>query len=295
MLTRDDLIKLIDKHKLSKHTDFILKHSKPAIYLSREYVPNEDDISVGASKIGGNPDLPADFNWQHFEGVPLTFLAQIKLEDVKPLDIDDVLPDSGWLYFFYELGNQPYGGPDQKNGWQVIYIESTVALNRTAHPTANTEFYPIKALPAFKLSVSEVWTAPSEEYAFKQIGSNKPHWDDPDANHYIDLLAEIEDSTSESFHYLLGNPMQIQGDINIEASFGANSLELGSDNYETAMTNLKDDITQWRLLFQMDSDYQEDANFDLMFGDVGRVYFMIRESDLKARRFNQVWTIMQCT
>lgn len=43
----------------------------------------------------------------------------------------------------------------------------------------------------------------------------------------------------------------------------------------------------------MDTDSVSKADFYLMFGDVGRLYFMIREQDLKARTFNQVWALEQ--
>ena len=64
------------------------------------------------SKIGGIPDLPPDFIWPYFENVhgwnfstphPLSFIAQILLEDLIPYDLDHLLPTSGILYFFFNL------------------------------------------------------------------------------------------------------------------------------------------------------------------------------------------------
>ena len=62
----------------------------------------------GASKIGGKPYLPADFEWPTFTDSddnvtrPLSFFCQINLAEVKPFDKDGVLPGRGTLYFFYE-------------------------------------------------------------------------------------------------------------------------------------------------------------------------------------------------
>lgn len=48
--------------------------------------------------------------------------------------------------------------------------------------------------------------------------------------------------------------------------------------------------TDWRLLLQIDSD--DAAN--MMWGDVGRIYFWIRREDLERRDFNHTWLVMQC-
>jgi uncharacterized protein YwqG len=45
------------------------------------------------------------------------------------------------------------------------------------------------------------------------------------------------------------------------------------------------------LLLQIDSD---DA-LGSVWGDLGRVYFWIRDQDLAARRFDRIWHVMQCT
>ncbi len=49
---------------------------------------------------------------------------------------------------------------------------------------------------------------------------------------------------------------------------------------------------RWMLLFQLDTVVCGD--FELMFGDCGRIYFYITKEDLKERRFDRVWLILQC-
>ena len=39
----------------------------------------------------------------------------------------------------------------------------------------------------------------------------------------------------------------------------------------------------------------ENGDFELMFGDCGRIYFYIRREDLAQRRFDRVWLIQQCS
>lgn len=46
----------------------------------------------------------------------------------------------------------------------------------------------------------------------------------------------------------------------------------------------------WELLLRVDSD--ENAN--MMWGDVGRLYYLIRRQDLELRAFEKAWLIFQC-
>lgn len=56
------------------------------------------------------------------------------------------------------------------------------------------------------------------------------------------------------------------------------------------VAELEPGIRDWILLFQLDTD----AAADMMWGDVGTVYFTIKKDDLAARRFENAWFSMQC-
>src|SRR6185295_2063256 len=47
---------------------------------------SDDEVALGATKIGGQPDLPEDMPWPEWRGAPLNFLAQIHLADVARYD-----------------------------------------------------------------------------------------------------------------------------------------------------------------------------------------------------------------
>ncbi|MDR2512739.1 MAG: DUF1963 domain-containing protein [Puniceicoccales bacterium] len=47
---------------------------------------------------------------------------------------------------------------------------------------------------------------------------------------------------------------------------------------------------RWKLLLQLDSD--DDTGW--MWGDVGTVYFRIREQDARKADFSKVWMVFQC-
>lgn len=55
--------------------------------------------------------------------------------------------------------------------------------------------------------------------------------------------------------------------------------------------NLESGAADWRLLLQIDTD--EDGP-GWMWGDVGRIYFWVKEQDLRSLRFDDAWLVFQC-
>lgn len=107
--------------------------------------PTEDPL-FGQSKWWGEPDMPETMaypealvtedgdSWQD----PLTFVCQIRLEDIAALDSEGLLPHEGMLYFFaaldYFLGDieapsYPGMGPWQPQHFRVLYAPNCEALH----------------------------------------------------------------------------------------------------------------------------------------------------------------------
>jgi uncharacterized protein YwqG len=63
-----------------------------------------------------------------------------------------------------------------------------------------------------------------------------------------------------------------------------------SDSLEEESQEGIEGRNDWRLLLQIASD----QSLDFSWGDGGNLYFMIRESDARAGRFEDVWLISQC-
>jgi uncharacterized protein YwqG len=94
---------------------------------------------TGKSKWWGEPDMPEELDWPAVsvtdeEGEtyddPLTFICQLRCEDIAPLDPDGMLPHEGMLYFFaaldYFLGDldtpaYPGMGEWEKRCFRVSY------------------------------------------------------------------------------------------------------------------------------------------------------------------------------
>lgn len=96
---------------------------------------------TGRSKMWGCPDLPESMDYPELtvnddgEMVddPMTFVCQIRLEDIADFDHQGILPHKGMLYFFasldYFLGNhdalaQPGMGEWNKRYFKVLYSQS---------------------------------------------------------------------------------------------------------------------------------------------------------------------------
>jgi len=70
---------------------------KPAIGLRTR--PSKGH-TVGATRVGGEPDLPIDVDWPEGDGGPLLFVMQVRLTDVTRFDLEELLPSNGHLSLF---------------------------------------------------------------------------------------------------------------------------------------------------------------------------------------------------
>ena len=133
----------------------VVREAEPLSSLSLSALP------LGASRLGGVPDLPAGTEWPSHAGVPLTFLLQVRLEDAHaamagarradgrpfpPLPAE--LPRRGWLVYFHLLCDnevfKPLRSADAdwwgkgRHAGQLLWWDDATAsasqLQRTRHP-----------------------------------------------------------------------------------------------------------------------------------------------------------------
>src|SRR3954468_699704 len=112
-----DLHELLVSSGLSRVADVIERHARPSIRLTAHAVEDEDTLPLGASKLGGSPDLPPDYEWPRHDYFPLSFVTQINLADVAPYDPWAILPHEGMLYFFFD---KDYGFRVQANDKRIV-------------------------------------------------------------------------------------------------------------------------------------------------------------------------------
>ena len=124
-----------------------------------------DDALTGQSKWWGEPDMPDELDWPAVTVTedgetyddPLTFVCQLRCDDIAALDPEGLLPHEGMLYFFaaldYYLGYldtpaYPGLGEWQQKYFRVLYSPSLDALHthRTLYPDGSPATMPAEAI-----------------------------------------------------------------------------------------------------------------------------------------------------
>jgi uncharacterized protein YwqG len=276
--------------ELSRLAQPILAAAQPAVLV--ELLPDSaGDLPLGASKIGGDPDLPAAYPWPTWHYRPLGFLAQFDLSAASAYDLEGLLPRDGLLSFFYDLVDTPWGyDPAHRGSSHIAYFPAGTPLSRHASPDQELR------LPCAAAIFSPWLTAPAwGSQAYDQLAAQARFTKD-EADRYFDLhsqlLAAYRQTGSETFHQLLGHANNVQDDMQLEAELVTNGLYCGDQSgyRHHRRKQLEQQSPHWQLLFQLDSE--EDRG--MMWGDMGRLYYWVKRDDLLNRRFAEHWMILQC-
>ncbi|HYB01204.1 MAG TPA: YwqG family protein [Ktedonobacteraceae bacterium] len=264
--------------RLLKDIDYVAKdairlYTKPA---------GEYDLSIGASRIGGVPDVPPDFKWPERNGVPQAFIAQLAMEEVHAHDLHGELPARGMLWFFYDAKQETYGAdPADRGGWQVIFREDYAGLQRMTAPAD---------LPA-----ESQFKAASVSFANEVTLSQNPQldvpgfdWSDDEVQKYETLLSTFPtpEEHGDVQHQLLGNPQTIQDDMRLECQLASQGV---TDINDPRAQELSKGANGWQLLLQIDSDDE----LGMEWGNTGMIYYWLKASDLKKLDFEEAWLVLQ--
>lgn len=265
--------------------------ASPSVRITAQQVAMAE-LKLGDSRFGGSPDVGPGFVWPTRANRPLTFLAQIDLSAAKAPG----LPEQGWLLFFYEAIEQPWGfDPKDAGSAAVLFVDAPRdRLSRTEHPPVTSvairvpfevcavEFKPTQDLPD---PWDELLPAHGLEIARKLTAG------------YATAAARVSGvAEKDQYHHLLGHPQLVQGDMREQCQLVTNGLTLGegTDRDIPAIQELlKGAADRWRLLLQLDSAAGEEGP-GWMWGDMGRIYFWIPGEDLATLNFGKAWLILQC-
>ena len=270
-----------------------------------KYKPADNTLPIGTSKFGGKPHLPEDFIWPYYEGKgfgdviknrPLSFLAQINLQEVKQYDKDNLLPESGMLYFFYELETMEWGyNIKHKGSARVYYYENIDNVKELDFPEDLDEDYIIPEFEMLFSSKDDIPDFPELEIQLKSLRNEYPQLiADFNADEYIEEFENRVDLEYDSVK-LLGYSELIQGLATLECELVTKGYDCGEGLEELTKEQLEkaeEDSNKWILLFQMSSLVTDD--YELSFCE-GIIYFYIKKSDLKNKNFENVWMILQCS
>jgi len=266
----------------------LIAASRPGIQLTRR----RGAAGVGASKLGGAPDMPVGARWPKRRGRPLAFLAQMDLRKASRFDEERLLPVEGLLLFFYDFAKQPWGfDPADRGGALVLYVPPEARLRRIQPPRgslgADIEQSSFSECPVGFRAMTTYPGMGSRAYVHKR------------ANDLLRGLSETiqagQGEDKEPLHQLLGHAVLIQDAMEEECQLVTNGINMGGEDLSRADSRrakkLASGARDWTLLLQLDSDGKP----EWMWGDVGVLYFWIRRPDLAKGDFSRIWCILQCT
>lgn len=284
LLTSDNLLQFINKCGLEDYAEQILDAKRAAIHIKPKRVDADSEIPIGASKLGGSPDMPRGFEWYTWQGKPLTFIAQFRLSELAPFDLAKALPPEGMLYFFYEVEEHRYDF-SQRDMYKVLFHnDENLPLERLSHPVAEGKFMTIESLAACKIDFSYEATIPTNLWIDLDFHEERTY-------QYFDLMSEIE-KASEPLHRLLGHPKEIGHD---DMQLRCHSIRNGMHSIDRLNHRLPyEQIVgkyDWQLLLQIDSD---PYGIGTIWGDMGCVYYWIRRQDLQAHKFDDCCALFSC-
>lgn len=247
--------------------DRLFALARPAIGLWPQ--APQPDLVPTASRWGGMPLAPPTWSWPCFETEPMFFLGQINCAELHGLPAAEQLPDAGLLAFFAD--HDAVTGCDDFGESRVFHWPELNGLRPAEPPVEVQTVFPRAAL-AFRplLDLSH-----PHSRAVSMILS-----DPEDIRRYYDLYElvaghgipeEVRNNFYCSRSKLFGWPRPVQNDL--------------------AAIGLPADKTAPRLLLQIDP-YGNGSETE-GWGAGGALYFLIRDADLRRRRFDRVEFEMQ--
>jgi uncharacterized protein YwqG len=283
-MNKEQLKQLFEENHLSRIWEIAAPKIKNGIRITLNK-KNEEHLPLGQSKIGGLPDLPTNMNWFTAESIPMSFIAQINLAELHHLDLENKLPATGMLYFFYDASQETWGyDPEDKEKSKVYHYKGAVStLERKEKPELLEDW---AFFDAASLTYSSAYEVPDYQSSLME----EVNLSDEEYDSYYNLN---EDLNEGNVNKVLGHSNNIQGGMEYECELVSNGFYCGDATaYEDPKAQtLKDNSGNWNLLLQIDSNEEECG---MMWGDSGRLYFWIKDADLKEEKFENSWLILQC-
>jgi len=280
-MNRQDFYTALTANNLDKYKAKFEPLIKDTIRYSLTPILDYNDVPVGSSRMGGTPDLPAGMTWPTDNNDNyLSFIAQLNLREIKPYDTYRVLPDTGYLYFFFDAA-QNMGGysKDEKHLFKVIYFDGTAeGLDFPDYPDSMAEtakYYACSLAIAPQISLPYKWGREMSFMNSEERDIYSQHvWQDGNINKTLGHADRLQDE------------MEVLCQIVTSESFDGDFRKFDDPQYD----QLKAGAQDWLLLLQIDSN-PEDAY--MMWGNLGRLYFWIRKQDLEKKNFDNCWCVLQ--
>ncbi|WP_438432724.1 YwqG family protein [Gorillibacterium sp. sgz500922] len=277
----DKLERLVREYQFEHAMEYLQASVRQGIRLSKKEIETYSEI--GASRIGGDPDLPAGMEWPaDSAGTSMTFLAQLRLSDLLPHDDTNRLPATGMLYFFVGLDEPAYGIEHK-----VIYLSEDKLQETKRHPSPEVTAVEGE-FTGYRVSARSSLEPPNYGYVDVEIVEDDEH----DYDLYEELCFELTEKSSNDLAVMFGYPSTQHGDCEYEAALHLltgktytysmeAALQQITDHFKGDSDRAKQEVGDMMLLLALDSD--PDVGF--CWWDAGELQFFIRKEDLLAGNF----------
>jgi hypothetical protein len=273
---------------------------------------------VGASRIGGRPDVPQSFEWPTWQRQPLSFLGQLNLAELKTFQLG--LPDEGLLSFFYCFDASLETARPQRGGaGRVFFFQDASLQRRKPSRAADNPFEPCSVRYIGYPSLPSAYADQMEELWGMDFLA-----DDDLREAYAEVIHSIDEALGinalstaggYNYHQVLGFPAAVQFtpiEVTMERARNLPRPSTTQARRDSLWEQFKNvvlprkpqpvslpsaepsaplDVSRcrdWRLLLML----QEDEHADIRLVDSGRLYFMYPGERFHASDFGDPWTMV---
>ncbi|GAA4571005.1 YwqG family protein [Planotetraspora kaengkrachanensis] len=280
-VTREHLTGLARAHLPEDVADTWTSLLRPGLRLT--HARDGDRV---AGHLGGDPILPEDVPWPVWEDRgPLTFIAALDCSALEPAAYAGGVPSGGVLSFFYFDGQIDDGeeivgpwDPATQAGARVLYVPAAAEASPREAPEG------IEPYPRVPLSAHAAVTVPTPTHPVlvASFGGDL----EAIKGHPVSARAFRRNlpPSGDIGHRVGGYAAPVQADVEYEVA----QVALGGVDWRDP--RLQDEAAHWVLLAQFDSD----GRANMMWGDAGALYWLIRPEDLAAGRFDRALFTWQC-
>jgi hypothetical protein len=306
----------------AEEAKILLPLAKPAIAL-QSTAADDTTIALGASKIGGSPDVPRDFVWPERQPTafglsvvetlrgyaadsaeddlksqialkehlakrvaPLAFMAQIDLAACAaagPCDAD--MPRTGHFLLFYDLVFNPETGRETNGNrlFQLIHVEGDL----TRHVSPDLGFPLFGGVEAYRNCLPSAQFKPIFTYTLpdQRAAPITPNYLNRPYPH--ENWSDSQPTHLDASNRLGGWPENIRREMTIALSAEDARINIASLKYREIYKLLGEAAQEWVMLLQIGA-YDNDIN------DFNGLYYVwIRRRHLRARDFSQARLIYQ--
>ena len=273
---------ILEIPELQEFKDLIVDYSTMATYLALD--KERKKIPLGASKVGGSPDLPSTLEHpKNKNGLLYVFHAQINCEEIT--SYQNYLPRKGILYFFVndeEYAERPI----------VLYSEDIQNLKRYEY-TENTKFtdsdldgdYREAVAITFQNAISLPEFYNAHNHGTERFPKYASLWENTEYEDKLDFLSDYTEELKKNIDKPAGFD---NGHIQLDThSVNSSVFTQHESPQEIAASRFGGEPSEWMVLLNMESIDE------FSFWDAGTLTYCIHKKDLVIKNFSTISTSIE--